>query len=256
MTGVNTQRTDDLQIGEFEYRASNIMISELTERQNMMQKQMTENLLEMSINFDENNIIDLHAGDLKYKSSKEAKSRSITNSMNGQKSKAEDNLKYLLLKEKLPLDQIKKVITAPKSARMLQDYTSKAFNTQFSSSSQNSKQNPSFSLLLDSDRIKLFNPSDANKSGLKESKFKPADLNRSSKNLGRSVDPVNPKETKKNSIGRFVAQRVSADQLDFNFPKAGQSKKEILTNSKNLKQARENNTNWAEVFKKACNKNK
>lgn len=244
----------DTSVGQFNIEASNAKV-----KQGMMQRQVTENLLEMSINIDDNYILDLESQE---SMSRHGKNLRVKFNLDGQaphphRNKPDENLKPILIKERLPLDRIRKVDTIPKSARQLQEYTKNAYNTQLQSNNSNNKKvTPSFSLLLDAEQSKPFSTVDNSMtiSGKKRSRI--VDLDKSAKIPGKSSDMINGTIPKGRNGGRLVSQRISADHIDFNFSKNGNSKSELLKNVKTLKQPCDNSAYWADVFKKACNNKK
>ena len=236
-------------------RISSIVASEIKAKQKLMQKQDSENLLDSSINIDEKKIMDLDSP----KQKNQVNQKRVRFKLDYQedipyKQKSDENV-WVDFAEKLNIEDYKKAIKEPQSARKLQDSTYKIQNTLLDGSN-NKKSKPSFALHLDAERLKALRSQDNSKNNIKLKKDERTELNKSDRNIGRLSDTNSNLSSKSYNLGRLTSQRVSADQIDHSLSKNSHSHSDFLKQIKHPRQDSENSSKWTELFKKAANRKK
>ena len=252
----NASRMTGSKVKEFDIRISNIALSEIRQKQQMLQRQVSENLLEMSINIDEKKISDLDNADNNNPVHKGVSIKFHRNRPDSSKvkDKSAESLRSIK-KERLPFEHIKRNGQPINSARQLQN-SSKRPSHHTHPNPSNDKPNKTFNVLLETDKPKKYHILDKHKTGSYEKKNNNDNLYKSARNLSNTLDIANGHAIKASSFGRLKNHRVSADQIDFNFSKRNSGRNELLRNVKNYREGCENSTIWAELFKKACDKKK
>lgn len=244
-------------IKEFEFGVSKIGENDFVDKHALLSRQITENLLEMSLNIDDKKIKDLETGETRNKSNRDLKVKfNLTGTVDPPaRMKVEESPRSILIKDRMPLSQLKGLNNPPKSSRRLHDIVQNSFSTQIYSTSQYIKQPLSFNFLNDSN-IKQFSSGDNFKTDFKDQMVKTTDNYPDYKPSNRSHEPLKSLTQAKNPPNRILHKKGSIDHQDINFSKSGLARIDALKSIKSTRQTSDGISHWSDVFKKACNKKK